>query len=236
MPRFLIATPNYNRPDLLRRTAESFVRLYGSPADGDYRWVLIDDDSDAETCQTINAIQAELGCWFQVVNTTGTRAVMACFNLLYANQPEPYRVYMESDYEWLLPGWLDYAADILQADPRVGEVLTEHLPGVLARNEAAGHFVSAEEAQPHPYLRTWTPGFWCNRFGQFSMRVHMARPGLLRELRPFPHIRNRGMEPHIGRYFHSLGWQVAHPLQTYADHIGKGNPAVPYANMGGNPR
>ncbi len=233
-PWLTIATPNYQRPDLLARTARSFVQEYGGPEAGGYRWILIDDGSDAATVATINELQTELGCWSAIIHAPHGEAVQRAFAHLYNPAvATPYVCYMESDYEWDRGGWLDFARDVLEQCPSVGEVLAENLP-VLADNE--GEFFMAEHLRLRSgqFVQVNTcRGPYRNRFGQFSMRVHMARADLFDCVATFPRVDNRQMEKWLGHQFNRYGWKVALPDSSYATHIGRGCPAVPYANMGG---
>jgi len=227
-----IATPNYGRPGLLEGTARSWVEHYGRPAEGGYRWTLVDDGSDAATRAAIERVQGELGCWAEVVWARDRNAVRLAFEVLSdPRRDAELRVYMESDYRWERGGWLEFAAGVLGERPEVGEVLAEHLPGTLDRNEAAGCFkrvgVGVEDVTGVPY-QVNRAAAWGNRLGQYSMRVHLCRAGLYEGLRPFPRLTNREMEWHIGRWFHARGLAVATPHVEFATHVGARQPAVPY--------
>jgi len=139
------------RPDLLKRTLETFLQFNIYPIE---EWIISEDSG-------VSGVNDELKArypTFTWIEATERRGQIKSIDEAYARVKTPYIFHMEDDWETYAPGAIEASLEILKTTPMVSAVMCrEHDPRVY------------EMSDEPPYLKSW--GGW----GYFSMNPGLRR-------------------------------------------------------------
>lgn len=193
------------RPDLLARTVASLTALAPGLLETAHVAVL-HNGADPGTAALLDTYG-----WVDHLTVLQDRlpVAQAAMALLGFPPPRPYVLHLEDDWQVATADttWLLRAVQVLQEDPRVGQVRLRHRGQTVLKT----HMVTRRPLW-------WTPGPCGTEIAaaHYTLNPSLMRSEQVPQLWPAPNERA------AARTFHNLGWLVAQMLPGVFRHIGEG--------------
>ncbi len=194
-----------DRPDLLARTVGSLLRLAPGLLESAYVAVLHNGSDDATA--------ALLARWDFIDHHTALLERLpvgpAASALLAVPAPRRFTLHLEDDWQvaTMDTGWLDQARNVLDEDPRVGQVRLRH----RGQDTAQNHMISRKRIW-------WAPGVAGSTVGPAHYSLN---PSLMRSV-DTPVIWPADSEKAAARQFYGMSWLVGQAGPGVFRHIGEG--------------
>jgi glycosyltransferase involved in cell wall biosynthesis len=206
MSKVTIVITSCNRPDLLKKTIDSFLQYNTYPI---YQWIISEDSG----IPNVNAELMKEHPEFTWINAVARRGQIRSIDEAYSYVTTEYVFHLEDDWETYRDGAILESVNILESSPNVSAVMCrKHDPRVY------------HMAETPPYLKCW--GGW----GYYSFNPGLRRMSDYTEFfgksfTTFTSAGERGglqSERKINDFYREKGYRMAltpHP-EGYLHHIG----------------
>lgn len=197
-----IVVTSYNRPHLLRKTLESFVKHNTYP---NVKCIIIEDSGN----QNINDFAPSI-CPFPVtcIYNESNIGQVASIEKVYSMIDTPYIFHCEEDWEFYSPGFIEKSFDVLEKDPSVITVW------LRAHSDVNGHPIESKDQGGYRYMESDTSrhpyyGFTFNPGLRRTSDYQCVAPW--KETCSRPHFDDKEwlFEPDIAILYKSRGYRAA---------------------------
>ena len=208
-----IVVTSCGRPDLLKRTIESFNKYNTFPVK---EFIIIEDSGNRVVQKEISSICSG----YNVILNEKNIGLIASIDKAYSFVKSPFIFHCEDDWEFYRSGFIVKSLKVLLADPKIMFVW------IRALNDTNGHPVedrtfSVEDTQ-YRLMATHVEGKWHG----FGFNPGLRRLSDYKLIGPYSKIapsENTGMrECYVGQEYFKAGFRAATLLEGYTYHIGGG--------------
>lgn len=219
MSKVSIVITSYNRPDLLQRTIDSFIRFNDYPISE----IIIIEDSACKPMQQwllnyTHILTHKTDYNFRVMINPVNIGAYESIDIAYAEVKTPFVCHIEDDWEFLRGGFLDKAVKVLDHDKMVMQVNFEHnpfmstVPGVLIVSGTAYQIVGTD-------TDGWWHGFTCHPSLR-SMEAYQNTAPWTQWSESNEDLSQRELK--VGLEYFRQGYKAAILKDSYCKHIGDG--------------
>lgn len=196
------------RPDLLKRTIDSFLAYNSYPI---ARYLLIEDAADAEMERFL---RRHFGDRFDFIFNRPKLGQMGSIDRVYREVATPYVFHCEDDWEFVRGGFIERSFQLLDEDPKIVNVWLRGL------TETSGHPVEPQPLVSRdgiPYRRmALDPTGTCHGF---TFNPTLKRMADLALVQPMAALQSEGG---VAQRYRDLGFYAVTLEDVYVEHIGQG--------------
>lgn len=197
------------RPDLLKRTIDSFIAHNAYPI---ANYILIEDSGSLEMA---GFIHRHFGETFGTIIVNDPKlGQIGSIDRAYREVATPYVFHCEDDWQFVRGGFIERSFQLLEEDPRIVNVWLRGL------HETSGHPVEPERLMSGsgvPYRRmAFDASGTCHGFTFNPTLKRMSDYALLQPLAAL------GSEGAVAQRYRDLGFYAVTLEEVYVEHIGQG--------------
>jgi hypothetical protein len=201
------------RPDLLKRTIESFNRYNTFPIK---EFIIVEDSGNAAMHREMKSLYAD----YTLILNEKNIGLIASIDKAYSVVKTPFIFHTEDDWEFYRSGFIEKSLKILLANPSI------MLVWIRALNDTNGHPVEDKtfmiEDTSYRLMATHVEGKWHG----FGFNPGLRRMEDYKKIGPYSLIapsENTGMrECYVGQEYFKAGFRAVTLLEGYTYHIGGG--------------
>lgn len=201
------------RPDLLRRTIDSFLKYNTFPI---AKFIIVEDSGNKAMHDQVKKEYPD----FTLMLNEKNIGLIASIDKGYSKVKSPFIFHLEDDWEFYREGFIERSLKILLCNPKIMMVW------IRALNDTNGHPVEPKnflcEDVPYRIMGTHVQGIWHG----FGFNPGLRRLSDYKKIGPYSHIaptENTGMrECYVGQQYFKAGFRAATLLEGYTYHIGGG--------------
>ena len=212
MTEISVVITSFCRPDLLKRTIESFNKFNTYPIK---EFIIIEDSGSPEMKHWLKKNYSH----YKLIINDWNIGLIESIDKVYSQISTPYVFHTEDDFEFYKPGFIEKSLEILEAEENIMQVYIR--PSGDSDNPVEDRIYNIGESSYRLFGNT-VEGFWHG----FCFQCGLRKMSAYDKIKPFVQWSDKkdGLslrECKIGQAYYDLGYRVAVLPEGYVRHTGR---------------